>query len=146
MVTLCLPLPLLWRLQIDKERKYGLIGIFLLGGFVCVASIYRVPKVYGLALSDPGWTDTDACIWSMVEVCVAIVCACLPTLKVLLNWILHGKWADSATPDITSIRLPRYPSLTPDERRPGYKSKDCDAQLDFMKVAGSDWAHVPPSR
>ena len=91
-------------------------------------------------------TDTDACIWSMVEVCVAIVCACLPTLKVLLNWILHGKRADSAAPDIISTSLARYPSLTLDERRLGYKSKDCDAQLDFMKVAGSDWAHVPPSR
>lgn len=31
-LTLFLPLPLLWRLQIDKERKYQLIGIFLLGG------------------------------------------------------------------------------------------------------------------
>ncbi len=31
-VTLFLPLPLLWRLQIDKERKFQLIGIFLLGG------------------------------------------------------------------------------------------------------------------
>lgn len=30
-VTLCLPLPLLWRLQIDMERKLQLIGVFLLG-------------------------------------------------------------------------------------------------------------------
>ena len=30
--TLCLPLPFIWRLQIKKERKLQLIGIFLLGG------------------------------------------------------------------------------------------------------------------
>lgn len=30
-VILCLPLPLLWRLQIDMERKLQLIGLFLLG-------------------------------------------------------------------------------------------------------------------
>lgn len=31
LVTLCLPLPLVWRLQIDKERKFQLLGVFLLG-------------------------------------------------------------------------------------------------------------------
>ena len=31
-LTLCLPLPFLWRLQIDMERKSQLIGVFLLGG------------------------------------------------------------------------------------------------------------------
>ena len=31
-VTLCLPLPLLWRLQIEKARKSQLFGVFLLGG------------------------------------------------------------------------------------------------------------------
>lgn len=31
-VTLLLPMPLLWRLQISKERKLQLIGIFLTGG------------------------------------------------------------------------------------------------------------------
>ena len=31
-VTLFLPLPLVWRLQIDRERKFQLLGVFLLGG------------------------------------------------------------------------------------------------------------------
>lgn len=31
-LTLCLPLPLLWRLNLPKERKVQLTGIFLLGG------------------------------------------------------------------------------------------------------------------
>lgn len=82
----------------------------------------------------------------MVEVCVAIVCACLPTLKVILNWILHGKRVASTGPDVTSTSLAHYPPLTPDDRRPGYKSKDSDVQLDFVKVTRSNWAHVPPSR
>ena len=30
-MTLSLPLPLLWHLQINKVQKYQLIGIFLLG-------------------------------------------------------------------------------------------------------------------
>ena len=31
-VTLALPMPLLWRLQIDRQQKLQLMGIFLLGG------------------------------------------------------------------------------------------------------------------
>jgi hypothetical protein len=30
--TLCLPMPLLWRLQISTERKLQLIGMFMVGG------------------------------------------------------------------------------------------------------------------
>lgn len=31
-VTLCIPMPMLWRLQISRERKAQLIGMFMLGG------------------------------------------------------------------------------------------------------------------
>lgn len=31
-VTLCLPLPLLWKLQVHKQRKIQLFAVFLLGG------------------------------------------------------------------------------------------------------------------
>lgn len=31
-LTLCLPLPLLWKLHLPKQRKIQLMGIFLLGG------------------------------------------------------------------------------------------------------------------
>jgi hypothetical protein len=32
LAILCLPLPMVWKLQIDKKRKLALIGMFLLGG------------------------------------------------------------------------------------------------------------------
>lgn len=35
--TLCLPLPLLWRLNLPKERKVQLTGIFLLGNLYVLA-------------------------------------------------------------------------------------------------------------
>ena len=31
-VTLTLPMPLLWRLQISRQREFQLIGLFLTGG------------------------------------------------------------------------------------------------------------------
>lgn len=69
--TLCLPLPLLWRLNLPKERKVQLTCIFLLGGLyvlshdrdqriacwpwgpsVCIASLYRTTQVNKISLQD----------------------------------------------------------------------------------------------
>ena len=50
---------------------------------VCVVSIYRICKIAELSLEDGPWTDVEPAIWSIVEVCVGILCACLPTFRPL---------------------------------------------------------------
>lgn len=55
-------------------------------------------------------TDTDTCIWSMVEVCVVIVCACLPTLCVLFKRILYFGMHHSLGSD--QVNLAQWPSST----------------------------------
>lgn len=49
----------------------------------CVASIIRVPYIAATSLIDPSWSDTYGAIWSVVELTMGIVCACLPTLRPL---------------------------------------------------------------
>lgn len=51
---------------------------------VCVASIIRVPYIARLSLVDQTWFDVGGFIWSVVELNVAIVSACLPTLRPLV--------------------------------------------------------------
>lgn len=41
LVILALPVPMIWSLQINIRRKIALNGIFLIGGFVCLTSIFR---------------------------------------------------------------------------------------------------------
>ena len=41
-VVLCLPLPVVWRLNTSIYRKIGLTFAFALGGFTCIASIIRM--------------------------------------------------------------------------------------------------------
>jgi hypothetical protein len=41
LVILALPIPMIWKLQIDTRRKIALNAMFLLGGFVCLTSILR---------------------------------------------------------------------------------------------------------
>ncbi|KAL8973918.1 MAG: hypothetical protein Q9197_001829, partial [Variospora fuerteventurae] len=50
---LILPMPVLWHLNIQRSQKFALSGIFLLGGFVCIASITRAPYLTGVVTVDP---------------------------------------------------------------------------------------------
>ena len=48
-----LPTPMLWHMRLSRERKWSLIGVFLLGGCVCVVSIVRLPYLMKLGSYDP---------------------------------------------------------------------------------------------
>ncbi|ROV94600.1 hypothetical protein VPNG_09203 [Cytospora leucostoma] len=89
-VVLCLPMPQLWRLQMSRTRKAQLMGMFLLGGFVCVVSIIRLTYLSNVGLSDATWNDAFTALWSVVETCIAIVCACLPTLRPLFDGVFSA--------------------------------------------------------
>ena len=126
-LILCLPVPELWKLNMPRRRKYELMGMFFLGGLfvfpsligggsltvlsVCVASIIRVPYIAQLSLLDPSWSDVYGAIWSIVELSLGIVSACLPTLGPLFLHFFHGGY--SSTP-------PRQPA----KRRPTGKAED----------------------
>ena len=83
LTTIALPMPMLWRLQIPLRRRLQLVAMFLAGGFVCVVGIYRIPTQAEISLTDASWSDVNAAVWSVVEVCIGIVSACLPTYRPL---------------------------------------------------------------
>ncbi|KAK8045562.1 hypothetical protein PG993_005586 [Apiospora rasikravindrae] len=87
---LCLPMPIIWRLKTSFRRKLQLTSMFLLGIFVVAVSIIRVTYVSGVSFSDGFWVNTFPSMWSVVESCVAIVAACLPTLRPVFNLLIHG--------------------------------------------------------
>ncbi|KAF7947983.1 hypothetical protein EAE96_009052 [Botrytis aclada] len=82
---LILPIGVVIGLQMPNSQKVLVGGIFLLGSFVIVTGVVRV--VLGYA---PGSQNVDfprAELWSAVHVGMAIVCACLPNFRPLLNRI-----------------------------------------------------------
>ena len=57
---------------------------------VCVASLVRIYYMTFLSKSvDITWEMGNVFIWSSVEPCVGIVCACLPTLQPLLRYSIQ---------------------------------------------------------
>ncbi|CAO1599702.1 hypothetical protein XANCAGTX0491_003418 [Xanthoria calcicola] len=85
-LILAMPIPIVWSLRLDRQKKFGVCGLFLLGGFVCVASIMRFYYLESVGKGvDPTWDNVDVMIWSTVEPCVGVVCACLPVMGPLLR-------------------------------------------------------------
>lgn len=106
-----LPIPFVVSLRLRNRHKIGLMLVFC-AGFLCVnmpsrvpstptvdkdtellikdhcstcfISIIRIVFIHNLDLSDFTYQMASVSIWGSVEVNLAIICACLPTLKPLV--------------------------------------------------------------
>ena len=99
-VLLILPIPYVWQLHAPVAQRIVLAGLFLLGGFVTVVSIIRLSVFITLDLTSPEVTQfmSMVFIWSIVEVNVGLICACLPSLRPVLRYIGLGRLFGSTRP------------------------------------------------
>ncbi|CCF44726.1 hypothetical protein CH063_00527 [Colletotrichum higginsianum] len=81
---LCLPIGQVWKLQVTLAQRLSLCFMFLLGGFVLFASIYRFTTLMQFQIADTTWTLATACTWCVVECACGVISACLPTLRPLM--------------------------------------------------------------
>ena len=88
-LMLCLlPLPLFWKIQLPRKEKIIVCGLFLVGLFASVASILRITELKNLLSKDITAEAVPVVNWSVVEVGVGIICACVPSLKPLFKmWV-----------------------------------------------------------
>ncbi|MCJ1286774.1 hypothetical protein MMC26_006120 [Xylographa opegraphella] len=89
-MILVLPMPIVWRLHIKKSQKLAISSIFLLGGFVCLASVIRYTYLKQVIPVDVTYSNQPAGIWSLVEMAIGLVCACLPVMRPLLQYLIPG--------------------------------------------------------
>ncbi|KAJ8114955.1 hypothetical protein OPT61_g3276 [Boeremia exigua] len=90
-IIIILPMPVIRRLQLGKRQKSALIGIFAVGGFVCIVSILRLQSLVAISNSDDqSYDNPAAATWSSVETNVGIICSCLPLLRPLMTKWLPG--------------------------------------------------------
>ncbi|KAJ5287687.1 hypothetical protein N7478_003373 [Penicillium angulare] len=79
---LILPTPYIMKLNMSGSSKKAIISMFLLGSFVCIASIMRLVSVMNQGTdADVSWNWVNQATWATVEADLAIVSACLPTLR-----------------------------------------------------------------
>ncbi|KAI0448082.1 hypothetical protein F4803DRAFT_496430 [Xylaria telfairii] len=93
-VILCLPFPVIRNLQVDRNRKFLLGGVFSLGFFCIVATSVRL--YFGYKLSEAGsgrpvsdqefsYVSVNNVIWAEIESCCSVIAACLPTYGPLIR-------------------------------------------------------------
>ncbi|KAK2761633.1 hypothetical protein FQN54_001461 [Arachnomyces sp. PD_36] len=86
---LAMPMHQVWKLHARLAQRITLCGIFLLGCFVIFASIYRFVTILKLDQNNLSLTLTKPTTWSHIEICAAIVSACLPTLRPIVMICIH---------------------------------------------------------
>ncbi|KAK7177430.1 hypothetical protein PSPO01_16522 [Paraphaeosphaeria sporulosa] len=86
-----LPMPVMRKLNLARRQKQALIGIFALGGLVCIVSILRLRSLVKISnSSDPTYDNPSAATWSSVETNIGIICSCLPCLRPLVLRLMPG--------------------------------------------------------
>ncbi|VUC30887.1 unnamed protein product [Clonostachys rosea] len=88
-LILLLPIPLVLKLRMHINDKWGILCMFTLGAFITASSVVRLQYLITVGRSrNPTWDYVDAIIWTGVEVSVVVMVACLPAVGVLLrHWI-----------------------------------------------------------
>ncbi|KAK5735728.1 hypothetical protein LTR17_007900 [Elasticomyces elasticus] len=80
-IVFILPIPKLLKVQISNKKKAGIIMTFLVGFFVTACSLIRLAYVvHWRKTTNPTWTYAPIALWSIIEVDVGVVCACMPSL------------------------------------------------------------------
>ncbi|KAI1739689.1 hypothetical protein F4680DRAFT_448686 [Xylaria scruposa] len=90
-IILLIPMPLIYALQMSRPRKAALIIVFALGTFVVITSILRFRTLdIPVKSPDPSY-EVDTVMWTIIEMSMAIICACLPQIRTLATNLLFPK-------------------------------------------------------
>ncbi|KAJ5310076.1 Transferase [Penicillium atrosanguineum] len=144
-IILVIPFPRIVKLQMNSRKKAAICAILAVGIFVCVASIVRIYYLSVFMSSvDLTWLMGPVFIWSTIEPCVAVVCACLPHLAPLARLahraILSSYQSQNSTHK-SEERLRRLPSGSGQSKQRNKFRKDgptFDFGLDQMKRSAND--------
>ncbi|KAH8888543.1 integral membrane protein [Thozetella sp. PMI_491] len=92
-----LPVPMLWKVQLNWKTKAAVTAVLSLGIFATIAAIVKITFLgnYGKH-GDFLFDSVDITIWTTVEIATAMVAACIPTLKPLFKALLRGSSAGAS--------------------------------------------------
>ncbi|TQN65344.1 Satratoxin biosynthesis SC1 cluster protein 4 [Colletotrichum shisoi] len=84
-IIIALPIKSLWAMQASLAKKVTAICMFSLGALVTIISIIRLQSLISFSKSiNLTWDGRQAGSWSLAELYVAIICTCLPTIRIMV--------------------------------------------------------------
>lgn len=127
-VVVCLPVPVVWGLQMKRGKRLAIIGIFSAGIVVCVFSALRLYATSQVVESNFPATAIWAVLWNQLEAYCAIITTCLPVAQPFFAtiWKRAASWGSQASRTGTTTA----PSTGRTSKR---NSKKGDAQIDVER-------------
>ncbi|KAB8263850.1 hypothetical protein BDV32DRAFT_146153 [Aspergillus pseudonomiae] len=89
---LVLPLPLVFKLRLPMKQRLAVAGMFIMGAAVIAISITRMAMYFHVGTTfmehynDETYYTSPVFFWTNIEISLAVILACLPTLRPL--WIV----------------------------------------------------------
>lgn len=108
LAILVLPMPILWTLQMKRQKRIAVISVFSVGSIAVLASIIRIYALY-LWSTDPDtpYQGARILIWSQIELNTAIISSSFPALKPLFSFAGGFTTAKSNTDGYIRYGKPR---------------------------------------
>ncbi|CAF3511597.1 unnamed protein product [Fusarium graminearum] len=106
------PMPFLRSLQIAWRIKVVLMGVFAAGAVACIVAIIRLHSLWAyssVSISQRPAKGVDIAIWSGLECNIAIMCACVPSLKPLFSRTFPSFFASPQSSKSQSSGNPNSP-------------------------------------
>ena len=85
LVMVAMPIHPVSKLRLPLSQRIALIGIFMLGGIVCIVSMYRVTTLATIDGTNLALTLRRPAVLGNVEMATAVISASLPTLRPLYS-------------------------------------------------------------
>lgn len=96
-----LPFPVLIKTQIQKRKKFALLGLFALGTFITVIQVLRIQTIKNLS----NYLDSSSLImWSTVENNLGIIVASIPTLAPLFKYFAEKTQKSSVSNSASRVK------------------------------------------
>ncbi|ORX94171.1 hypothetical protein BCR34DRAFT_550470 [Clohesyomyces aquaticus] len=100
-IIVLLPLPLVWGLNMAKQRKIGLTVTFALGLVISAMNLGRIIQVKRCDIKDFTYCTHTAILLTVPEMAVGIIVACVPLLGPL---IFPSRYKEPATSKYANLR------------------------------------------
>ncbi|KAH9865925.1 hypothetical protein IAQ61_008661 [Plenodomus lingam] len=97
---LSIPLYKVWKLHLPLRKKLAITPMFMVGFAATMVAILRLRTIHRTtvsSLTNPTMNRVEINIWSIAEVSVGIICACMPTLRLMLFRMFPALSKDAST-------------------------------------------------
>ncbi|KAL0943547.1 CFEM domain-containing protein [Colletotrichum truncatum] len=83
---LLLPLTQVYKLNLQKRQKAGIMSMFGAGIFITIVSVVRLRSVSSFSHSwNPTYDFFNLALWSHIELCIGMIVACMPAARSLVR-------------------------------------------------------------